>query len=81
MLMLGVLRLLGTRVVEFYEDFINVAIDGCTTCALGVVPLKIYTCKFGPFPISSYFVVCLKGGVEVLGVFTACVLDSKVVHN
>ena len=81
MLMWGVLQLLGTRVVKFDEDFIDVAIHGCMTCAFGVVPMKIYTCKFGPFPISSYFVVCLKGGVEVLGVFVACVLDSKVVHD
>ena len=79
--MWGVLRLLGTRVIKFDEDFIDVAIHGCPTCALGVVPPEIYTCKFDPFPISSHFVVCLKGGVEVLGVLTACVLDSKVVHN
>jgi hypothetical protein len=75
-----VLRLLGARVVEFEEDFLNVSIHSCTTCALGVVPLEIYTCKFYSFPISSYIVVCLKGGVEVLGVFTPCVLDSKVIH-
>ncbi len=81
MLMWGVLRFLGTRVIKFDEDFINVAIHGCTTCVLGVVPSKINTCKFGPLPISSYFVVCLKGGAEVLGVLATCVLDSKVVHN
>jgi hypothetical protein len=76
-----VLRLLGTRVVEFEEDFFDVAIHGCTTCALGVVPPEIYTCKFDPLPISGYIVVCLKGGVEVLGVFTACLLDSEIVHD
>ena len=81
MLMWGVPRLLGTRVIKFDEDFIDVAIHGCTTCALGVVPIMINTCKFDPFPTSSYFVVCLKGGVEVLGVLAACVLDFKVVHD
>ena len=79
--MWGVLRLLGTRVIKFEEDFVDVAVHGCTTCALGVVPLEIYPCKFGPFPVSGYFVVSLKGGAEVLSMFTACVLDSKVVHN
>ena len=81
MLVWGVLRLLGRRVIEFEEDFVDVAIHGCTTCALGVVPLEVYTCKFDPFPIRGYFVVSLKGGAEVLSVFTACVLDSKVVHD
>jgi len=81
MLMRGVLRLLGPWVIKFEEDFVNIVIHGCTTCALGVIPLEIYACKFDPFPIRGYLVVSLKGGVEMLSVFTACVLDSKVIHD
>ena len=81
MLMWGILWLLGARVIKFDEDFLDVAIHGCTTCALGVVPSQVNTCKSGSFPISSYFIVCLKGVVEVLSVLATCVLDTEVIYD
>ena len=70
-----------TRVIKFDEDFLDVAINGRTTCELGIVPSQVNTCKFCPFPISSYFIVCLKGVVEVLSVLATCVLDTEVVYD
>ncbi len=58
-------------VVVLEENFINVAVHCEPAGAFGVVPVQVYTCKFGSGPVRGDLVIFLECKEEMVSVLSS----------
>ena len=63
------------------EDVGDVSVHGEATGAVSVVPCEVNTSKLGARPVRGDFVVRREGLQEVVGVLTANVFNTEIIHD
>jgi len=70
-----------SSVVVLDEHISDVAFNGETACAFGVIPCKVDADVFLACPVFCDGIVMLENSLEVLGVVFANIFNTKVIDN